>query len=354
MDVDNTSKQEVQFNEVPVEFSGRGGEFFGIWIVNVLLSIVTLGIYSAWATVRTKSYFYANTKLDSHAFSYLAKPLQILKGRLLAIAFVVIYSLVSNFFPLAGLFFSIALIFIFPWIIVQGLRFDSRMTSYRNVRFNFHGTYGAAFVTFILLPIVGVLSVYLAMPWVMKKMNEFVLSNTSYGEQRLTTYIETKQYYLTALLVLLVTVIGVAAIFAIVYAALGGLGLAAFAGISTAAQIAGGLVYFALIFLVNAIFKVKIRNHVFNSTEFEDLAKFRSNMAILSYFSLIATNFLAIIFSLGFAYPWTAIRTARYLAKSTQAKISDKASAVIDTMGDHNSSFGDEAADAFDVGVSVI
>jgi len=354
MDVDHTSKAEVQFNKVPVEFSGKGTEFFGIWIVNVLLSIVTLGIYSAWATVRTKSYFYGNTKLDSHAFSYLAKPLQILKGRLMAIAFFVAYSLVTSFFPIAGLFFSIALVFLFPWIIVQGLRFDSRMTSYRNVRFNFHGTYGKAFVTFILLPIVGMLTVYLAMPWVMKKMNEFVLSNTSYGEQRLSTYIETKQYYLAALMVLVVTVIGVAAIIAIVFAAVGGLDPAAFVGLSTAAQIAGGLVYFALIFLVSAIFKVKIRNHVFNSSEFEDLAKFRSNMSVLPYFMLISTNFLAIICSLGLAYPWAAIRTARYFANSTQAKISNKADAIIDTNGDHKSSFGDEAADAFDIGVSAI
>ena len=41
----------------PVQFNGRGGEFFGIWIVNILLSIITLGIYSAWAKVRTKRYF---------------------------------------------------------------------------------------------------------------------------------------------------------------------------------------------------------------------------------------------------------------------------------------------------------
>ena len=354
MDVNQTSKVEVQFQKVPVEFTGKSAEFFGIWIVNVLLSIVTLGIYSAWATVRTKSYFYGNTKLDSHAFSYLAKPLQILKGRLLAIAFFVIYSLVSSFFPIAGLFFTIALVFLFPWFIVQGLRFDSRMTSYRNVRFNFHGSYGKALVTFILLPIVGMLTFYLAMPWVMKKMNEFVLSNTSYGEQRLTTYIETKQYYLAALMVLLVTVIGVAAIIAIIFAGVGGLDPAAFAGLSSGAQVAAGLVYFVLIFLVNAIFKVKIRNHTFNSSEFDDLAKFRSSMAVTTYFTLIATNFLAIICSLGLAYPWTAIRTARYFADITEAKISDKATAVIDTMGDHKSSFGDEAADAFDIGVSAI
>ncbi len=29
-------------------FRGSASEYFGIWIVNVLLTIVTIGIYSAW------------------------------------------------------------------------------------------------------------------------------------------------------------------------------------------------------------------------------------------------------------------------------------------------------------------
>ena len=32
-----------------IVFTGKASEYFGIWIVNVLLTILTLGIYSAWA-----------------------------------------------------------------------------------------------------------------------------------------------------------------------------------------------------------------------------------------------------------------------------------------------------------------
>ena len=38
--------------DYPVRFVGTGSEYFRIWIVNLLLTIVTLGIYSAWAKVR--------------------------------------------------------------------------------------------------------------------------------------------------------------------------------------------------------------------------------------------------------------------------------------------------------------
>jgi Bacterial protein of unknown function (DUF898) len=33
----------------PVEFSATAGEYFSIWIVNLGLTIATLGVYSAWA-----------------------------------------------------------------------------------------------------------------------------------------------------------------------------------------------------------------------------------------------------------------------------------------------------------------
>ena len=53
--------------ETPFQFTGTGGEYFKIWIVNILLSIVTLGIYSAWAKVRRKQYFYGNTRVAGSA-----------------------------------------------------------------------------------------------------------------------------------------------------------------------------------------------------------------------------------------------------------------------------------------------
>jgi uncharacterized membrane protein YjgN (DUF898 family) len=46
----------------PFRFTGTGGEYFRIWIVNVMLSVVTFGIYSAWAKARRLQYFYRHTR----------------------------------------------------------------------------------------------------------------------------------------------------------------------------------------------------------------------------------------------------------------------------------------------------
>ena len=85
-----------------VAFSGSTGEDFKIWIVNVALTVVTLGIYSAWAKVRKLRYFYGNTSIEDGNFDYHAKPKAILIGRLIAVGFLLFYYLSSQYVPILG------------------------------------------------------------------------------------------------------------------------------------------------------------------------------------------------------------------------------------------------------------
>src|SRR4249920_1556785 len=102
-------------------FTGSGGEYFRIWIVNLLLSVVTLGIYSAWAKVRRMRYIYGNTHLAGDVFEYHGQPLQILKGRLIAFGIFLIYILVSAVSEAAGKLLAIVFFFFVPWLAVKAL-----------------------------------------------------------------------------------------------------------------------------------------------------------------------------------------------------------------------------------------
>jgi hypothetical protein len=53
---------------IPFEFGGSGLEYFKIWLVNGILTILTLGIYSAWAKVRRKKYIYGSVRLKGAGF----------------------------------------------------------------------------------------------------------------------------------------------------------------------------------------------------------------------------------------------------------------------------------------------
>src|ERR1043165_9971239 len=75
-----------------LHFTGRAGEYFGIWIVNLLLTIVTLGIYSPWAKVRRLRYFYRHPELAVSSFDFHGSPVKILVGRVIAVAMLLSYN----------------------------------------------------------------------------------------------------------------------------------------------------------------------------------------------------------------------------------------------------------------------
>lgn len=146
-------------NKLSFTFTGSSGEYFKIWIVNTLLTILTLGIYSAWATVRTKRYFYGNTWLDGANFEYHATPLQILPGRILVLLMLGIYLLSAQFFP-AGMYIILIIgVVVLPWAMWRSLQFNAGVSSYRNIRFKFDGDLGGAYWLLLLLPALAVLGV---------------------------------------------------------------------------------------------------------------------------------------------------------------------------------------------------
>lgn len=341
---------------VPVNFSGKSGEFFGIWIVNILLSIVTLGIYSAWAKVRTQQYFYSHTEVDGHRFNYLATPIQILKGRILALLLFIAYYVLISYFPIAGLIMMLVMLALTPWLINQGMRFHLRMTQYRNVRFSFEGSYGGALVHFVLLPVMSVFTLYLALPWVLKKIDEYLYNNIRYGTLPLQSQLSASQYYLTALMV---SVVG--GMFAVIIGALltaVGMGLidpqtTQAADPSPFVMLGIMVVYLIFLGLVSGIYQALIRNHIYANSHIEGVAEFESQLPAAGYGMLHATNALAIILSLGLAYPWTKVRKARYLSDATKVTVLPGAEQVIDATLAENSAFGEEASQLFDMDIAL-
>ena len=124
-------------NDTPArfEFTGTAREYFRIWIVNVFLTIVTLGIYSAWAKVRKERYFHGNTILDGHRFDFVSDPVRILRGRLLAVLALVTYTAIWQLQPQFGLYAFTALVLALPALIVLSVGFRLHNTTHRNIRF---------------------------------------------------------------------------------------------------------------------------------------------------------------------------------------------------------------------------
>jgi uncharacterized membrane protein YjgN (DUF898 family) len=163
-------------------FEGSAGEYFKIWIVNLALTIVTLGVFSAWAKVRNRRYFLGNTILAGHSFDYHGDPLRILLGRVIALVLLLGYSLSANFGgPRVVAVWVVVFVVALPWLVKSSLRFNARNTSYRNVRFDFHGGYGGAFWAFVAWPVFTLLSLLTLLPLAHRARDYYNINNHSFG-----------------------------------------------------------------------------------------------------------------------------------------------------------------------------
>ncbi|RYE97783.1 MAG: DUF898 family protein [Oxalobacteraceae bacterium] len=133
-----------------LSFSGSGAEYFRIWIVNLLLSVATLGIYSAWAKTRRLQYFYRNTQLAGASFDFRGDPKAILRGRLLAVAVLGAYHYAFGLSRTTGLVIVGVLLLGLPFMMRSALRFRLSNTWYRGMPFGFSGRIGGAYLAYLL------------------------------------------------------------------------------------------------------------------------------------------------------------------------------------------------------------
>lgn len=328
-----------------VRFTGNGFEYFKLCLANFFLSVITLGIFSAWATVRNKQYLYGHTSADDHAFQYHAKPIQVLKGRLIAIALLVIYIFINSISPAIGTLLALILLGFIPLIIARSIRFKFRMTSYRNVRFNFSGNANQAFLVFILYPFLSLFTLYLIFPLILKKQNEYVFGNIQYASEQFSTELKTSVFFKVSAIVLGVSVVLIAAPIAFIF----------LSGVLSGATMNPFLIFLAYIPILfasainMAIYQALIWKHITQNTTLSKLVKFNSNLTIVGLLKLYAVNFLMVVFTLGIATPWVAIRNQRYFCEHTQVAMTPAIESVISKKVEEDSALGDETANAFDL-----
>lgn len=303
--------QEVKVT--PVVFTGKASEYFGVWIVNLLLSIITLGVYSAWAKVRRKKYFYQHTFIDGVAFDYHASPIAILKGRMLALALFILYSLSGQIAPVLSVVFPLLLTIFLPWIIVRSLTFNARNSSYRGLRFDFNGSIKDAWRYYILLPLLLVFTLGLLYPFIAHGRNRFIMQGHRFGLSQVQSDFSLGSFYkvyLQALAILILvglTVVGLGSVLLTVAGMHIDLNNPSFIW----PLILG---YTLSITMAAAFLRSRVLNLVWKGSRIDQIS-FDSNLSARGLIWLYVTNLLALIFSLGLLAPWAHVRTARYHAE---------------------------------------
>jgi len=376
------------------EFRANPKEYFKIWIVNVALTILTLGIYSAWAKVRTNRYLYASTYLHGSNFEYNADPKRILIGRLIVVGLYGGFYITSDILGLQTLSLIIIGIFliILPWLIRQAIRFRLKSASYRNIRFRYFGELKSFYKFFILSAIILVapyfvliwaviyfdndtmamtyglliviymiLAFFVIYPIIYKKYQELIINNSFFGIDKFEFNASNKsimwiffKVFLWFIVAFFLIGIGVSVIkffaflpsshsipilrdypYLIKYF---------FMGMTT-------LIYIMILGFMKGISDGYISNFVRNHTTLEE-AKLKGTIKPAKLGWISFTNILLLLLSLGLLYPWTKIRYLKHKIENTHFACDNYDKFVADATDDVTT-YGEEAMDFFDIDIGV-
>lgn len=327
---------QTQQREHAFEFTGDGREYFKIWIVNLLLTILTLGIYSAWAKVRRLQYFYRNTRLAGTGFDYHGTPAAILKGRLIAFGLFVVYGVAGELDPLLGIAMLLLIMAAMPWLIVRSLRFKLHNSSYRGLRFAFAGSDGAAYRVFLLFPVLTLLTLYLLAPFTHQRIKQYQHRNSLFGDTFFSFEASAGSFYGIYLRALGIMI-----------------GASILAGVLFAAGLPFFLVLLPIVMLfVAAYLAVRLPNLIWSSTGLGEHT-FYSRMEIKPYMWLTFTNLLGIVFTLGLFVPFAAVRMMRYKLTCMGMVARGDLAEFVAGQAQTSSATGEETAEMFDVDISL-
>jgi len=176
----------------PFTFTGDGKEYFRIWIVNCLLSIITLGIYSPWAKVAREQYFHRHLFFNQSSFEYHGNPKAILKGRSISVTILIVLSCFQKFIKLAitdpaviiSLQFIFPIAYIFGWVylVIKSLQFRAANTSYRGVFFSFNADYSEGLLQYLGGLFFSIFTLGLWSPRFIRDWNALKINNHSFGK----------------------------------------------------------------------------------------------------------------------------------------------------------------------------
>lgn len=268
-------------------FYGKGGSLFGIHIVNMLLTVLTLGIYHFWGKVKVRSYMLSQTEFAGDRFAFHGT------GKELFIGF--LKALLIFFIPIGGLFiapellelgdlvkavatglaYMIILVFI-PVAIVGALRYRMSRTSWRGIRFSFRGRVKDFMKIFLGGWFLTAITLGLYYPFFITKQYAFTASHSYFGNHKFDFDGRGRDLFKSFLLALLLVLPTL------------------------------GFYWFW--------FQAKMLRYLSEHTTFGQ-ARFRSTVTGGRLLALTSGNMLLLIVTLGLGWAWVSVRNARFACR---------------------------------------
>lgn len=328
-----------RLRELPIVFTASGSEYFRIWAVNLLLILMSGGLYLPFAKQRRIRYFYANTLIDGEALAFHGDSWRMFRGFVIVVALMAVYSLTSNFSPAVAIPAFLLLCAVWPAMWRAAMQFRLGNTSWRGLRFGFHGSLAGAYRAFLPIYVPALLVTaltpddpkaplswqtglyYLAMaasilmlPWATALMRRYQHQNFSLAGERSGLSLNTRAIYFIGWKTLWLTV-GLFIVTLMLTFVLGGL-----LALATSGKIDApgngqlyGLIWLGLTYLLGgsvvlAYHASRVQNLVWTNTKSASLS-FESTLTGLPWLTL--KNWVLIVLTLGLYRPFAVVATVR-------------------------------------------
>lgn len=369
-------------HELEVRFTGSGSEYFRIWIVNLLLTIVTLSLYYPWAKVRRLKYFYGNTLVGEQPLGFHAEPKKMLRGYLLVALLLVLYSAAGHFSPTAGLVALAIVGAIWPALLKSSMQFRMANTSWRGLRFRFHGSVGGAYAAILPLFIpagliaammlgvpdpehppvwfggafLGVFALtMLLMPWLWWNLKRYQHDHYGYGPEQTGLNAGAGSFYAVFMKTSGVAFLGFLAFGVLAAVLIGGIVGASVLGGSrgnpVAMAILGVVMGLAGLMVVQLMprpyFTSRMQNLLWGRTASTNVS-FHSALRFWPLLGLTIKNWLLMVLTLGLYWPFAAVATTRMRMEATRVRSEiDPQSLSDQARARDGEAAGDAAGDLF-------
>jgi uncharacterized membrane protein YjgN (DUF898 family) len=303
-----------------LQFNGKGSDFFGVVIVNWLLTIITLGFYYPWAKANNLKYLYGETSLNNDPFAFHGTGKEMFKGFIkVVLLFALFYGLLFLFIylemPIVGiLIFYLGILAILPLAIHGSYRYRMSRTSWRGIRFGYRGERDVLVKNFFKWLFLTIITLGIYGSWMTINLRSYLMGNVRFGDARFRYEGDGGDYFLL--------------------------------------NLKG---YFLTIFTLGIYMfwwqKDLFNYYVDNLSLEKDGESIRMNSTVTggAFFQLAIVNILIMIFTLGIGYAWVVTRSLNFMFDNIELDGTIDLDTLVQTEENFQDATGEDISDVLDI-----
>lgn len=171
-------------------YFGKGSEFAVIYLKNIVLTVLTIGLYYPWAKVELLKYHYQSTALDQNRFTFHGTGKEVFRGFIkLYAVIVVLYALVLYALQTQNtvvLGFAMATFYLFfilliPFAIHGAARYRASRSSWKGIYFKYLGDRMELFWKCVTGALLTIVTLGLYGSWFSVDIRKYVISHLRFG-----------------------------------------------------------------------------------------------------------------------------------------------------------------------------